>query len=220
MRPEEVVPARRPLKTRQRRWAHTLAAKLAAAGATPNQISIGSVVFALMGCGCLITTRGSEGLLRAILLIATAGAIQLRLLCNLIDGLVAVECGKKTATGEIFNDAPDRVADVAFLAGAGYSIGWLSWGADLGWAASAIALSTAYVRYLGAGMGTQQFFLGPMAKPHRMATLTLACLVGAGEALGGSPGYAIPTALVVIVLGGIVTIVRRLRAIARAVESH
>lgn len=69
-------------------------------------------------------------------------------------------------------------------------------------------------------MGTAQFFIGPMAKPHRMATLTLACLVGAAEAVGGSPGYAIPAALALVVAGGVVTIVRRLRAIARVVEAR
>ena len=44
---------------------------------------------------------------RALLLLAAAG-IQLRLLCNLLDGMLAVEEGFKSKTGDIYNDLPDR----------------------------------------------------------------------------------------------------------------
>src|SRR6185369_7483274 len=214
-------PARRPLKTRQRRWAQALAARIAATGVSPNQISVTSLFFALVGCACLVASPrvGRPGV-QALLLAAAAGSIQLRLLCNLLDGLVAVEGGKRTPTGEIYNDAPDRAADVALLAGAGYAVQSVPWGADLGWAAATAAVVTAYVRYLGASMGTPQFFIGPMAKQQRMAALTLACLAGAGEAIAGWPGYAIPAVLALVVAGAAVTVARRLHAIARAVEAR
>jgi phosphatidylglycerophosphate synthase len=214
-------PARRPLKTRQRRWAQALAARIATTGVSPNQISVASLAFAVAGGACLVASpRAGRPVAEALLLAAAAGCIQLRLLCNLLDGLVAVEGGKRTPTGEIYNDAPDRAADVALLAGAGYAVHSVSWGAELGWAAAVVAVVTAYVRYLGASMGTPQFFVGPMAKQQRMATLTLACVVAAGEALVGSPGYALPAALVLVVAGGVVTAARRLRAIARAVRAN
>jgi len=214
-------PARRPLKTRQRRWAQALAARIAATGVSPNQISVTSLFFALVGCACLVASPrvGRPGV-QALLLAAAAASIQLRLLCNLLDGLVAVEGGKRTPTGEIYNDAPDRAADVALLAGAGYAVQSVPWGADLGWVAATAAVVTAYVRYLGASMGTPQFFIGPMAKQQRMAALTLACLAGAGEAIAGWPGYAIPGVLALIVAGAAVTVARRLHAIARAVGAR
>jgi hypothetical protein len=69
-------------------------------------------------------------------------------------------------------------------------------------------------------MGAGQTFIGPMAKQHRMALLTMACLVSSGEALGGFPDRAVPVALAIVVLGCALTIVRRLRAIARAVKGR
>lgn len=220
MLPPDPEPARRPLKSRQTRWAQGLAGALARSDVTPNQISVMSMVFGFVACGCFLGAAQLEPVGRALMLVGAAAGIQLRLLCNLMDGLVAVEGGKRTKTGEIYNDAPDRVADVAILAGAGYGVTSIPWGGDLGWVASVVAVATAYVRYLGAAMGAPQLFLGPMAKPHRMATLTVACLVGAGEALGGSPGYAIPAALGLVVVGGAITIVRRLAAIVRVVNAR
>jgi len=38
-----------------------------------------------------------------------------------------------------------------------------------------MAVLTAYVRFLGRSAGHTEYFIGPMAKQHRMATLTVAC---------------------------------------------
>ena len=59
--------------------------------------------------------------------------IQCRLLCNLFDGMVAVEGGKKTNSGELFNDIPDRIADPLILVSAGYAVHMVAYGAELGW---------------------------------------------------------------------------------------
>ena len=50
--------------------------------------------------------------------------------------------------------------------------------AQLGALAAAV---TAYIRVLGGSLGLPQDFRGPMAKPHRMAVLTIACVLGAFE---------------------------------------
>ena len=57
-------------------------------------------------------------------LIATAACVQLRLVCNLLDGMVAIEGGKSTATGALFNEIPDRLADPLFLVPLGYAAGY------------------------------------------------------------------------------------------------
>jgi phosphatidylglycerophosphate synthase len=133
----------------------------------------------------------------------------------MLDGMVAVEGGKRTVYGEIFNDMPDRFADVAILVGAGYSIAGYSWGHELGWLAATLAVITAYIRLLGGSMGVPQYFLGPMAKPHRMALLTGACVVSMFETYLGFGGKTIAFALIVMVMGMIVTCVRRtLRIVA------
>ena len=40
---------------------------------------------------------------------------------------MAVEGGKKTKTGEIFNEFPDRVADIVLFVCAGYCVSYLPW---------------------------------------------------------------------------------------------
>jgi hypothetical protein len=99
---------------------------------------------------------------------------------------------------------------------------WGAWGPTLGWLAATLAILTAYVRVLGVSVGTPAYFLGPMAKQHRMATLTVACLVGIIETVFLLPyaGNALGVALVIVVLGSAVTVARRLRQISADLESR
>jgi phosphatidylglycerophosphate synthase len=205
----EKAPPRRPLKTRQRAWAQALARTLTRAGIAPNAISLASLIFAIPAGLCLAWTAQREGTTRQLLFLAAAACIQLRLLCNMLDGLVAVEGGKRTVYGEIFNDMPDRFADVAILVGAGYSITGFSWGHELGWLAANLAVITAYIRLLGGSMGVTQYFVGPMAKPHRMALLTAACVVSVFENYLGLGGKTIALALIIMIAGMVVTCIRR-----------
>ncbi len=200
---------RRVLATRHAGWAKALAHALGRARVRPNSVSIASVGFALIaGVAFHVVPSLTPGR-QATALLAAAAAIQLRLLCNMLDGMLAVEEGLKTRTGDVYNDLPDRVADVLILVGAGYSIRFLPGGATLGWAAAVAALFTAYVRVLAGSLGVTQHFIGPMAKQHRMFTLTLAALVSAVEAVSGMPPRAMPIALGTIVVGSIATAWRR-----------
>ncbi len=61
--------------------------------------------------------------------------IQLRLICNLLDGMVAVEGGMKTACGDIYNDLPDRISDSLIILGIAYGLTGVNHAAELGWAA-------------------------------------------------------------------------------------
>ena len=157
---------------------------------------------------------------RVALLLATAALIQMRLLCNLLDGMVAVEFGKKTKSGEIYNDLPDRISDALTLIPAGYLSVWVSWGPELGWAAGLLAVMTAYVRMLGASLGSPHYFLGPMAKQHRMAVMTAACLLSAVEVGLGWRGPVFTVALMIIVLGSLYTVFRRVHRIYQDLESR
>lgn len=217
----DATESRRPLKTRSRGWAIHLAASLARAGASPNAISLTSVVFAAIAAAALVASGTVSDGLRIALLLAAAAGIQLRLLCNLLDGMVAVEGGRRTKSGELFNDVPDRIADALIFVGAGYGLPWPAWGGALGWAAALLAVATAYVRMLGGALGLAQDFCGPMAKQHRMAVMTLACLLAIGEgALFGYGGLAIGLALGVVALGSLVTVARRLLRIRRHLEAR
>lgn len=205
---------RRPLATRERGWAKRLARALDAARFWPDAISIASLVFAV-AAAALWASGQSFGILRVLELLAAAGLIQLRLLCNMLDGMVAVEGGRQTPHGELFNDMPDRFADLAILLGAGYSLTAFAWGRELGWLAGVLAVLTAYARVLGASMGARHYFIGSMAKPQRMAVMTAACVLSVFEPLLGWRGEVIAFALAVVVVGCITTLVRRtLRIVA------
>jgi phosphatidylglycerophosphate synthase len=200
--------------------AHELAAWLARRGVRPNQVSYAGLVFALLAGAALVAVPHASSTLQAALLLGAALAIQLRLLCNLLDGLLAVEGGLQSPTGELYNDVPDRFADVIVIVAAGYAIAW-DWGGPLGWAAAAAALLTAYVRVLGGALGARQHFLGPMAKPHRMAVLTAACLLSLVE-LGAAEleGRVLAAALLIVLAGSLATFARRLQLVARELNAR
>ncbi len=205
---------RRPLKSRGTAWARALAAGCARAGIGPDQISAMSVVCAGLGATALLSAGLIGGGWRWIFLLAAATCIQLRLLCNLLDGMVAVEHGRGGTAGPIWNELPDRIADGLFLVAAGYAAA-LPGGPALGWVAAWLAVLTAYVRELGRGLGYPADFSGPMAKPHRMAALTVTCAVAAFEPLWGWTGESLLLGLAVIVIGAAATVARRTRALAR-----
>src|SRR6266550_8379625 len=111
---------RRPLTSRNTNWAKATARWLARVGMRPNQISLWSLVFATLAGLTLVCAGVVEGRWRAAVFLAAAAFIQLRLLCNLFDGMVALEGGFKTKSGEIYNELPDRFADAIIMDGEGY----------------------------------------------------------------------------------------------------
>lgn len=211
---------RRQLATRRAGWAVALARWLARLGVRPNAVSIAGVGFAAMAGVAFALVPDLDGRSRAGAFIAAAAGIQLRLLCNLLDGMLAVEEGLQSKTGDIYNEVPDRIADILILLGAGYSARYLAYGVTLGWAAALVAVLTAYIRVFGGSIGVTQHFIGPMAKQHRMFALTVATLVAAGEAVAGYQARSIRIALALIVAGSIVTALRRLARIAAEVNAR
>ncbi len=207
--------ARRPLKVRNSLVVQRFARWLSQRHVTPNQISIASVGFAFCAAisFILIPTTGNWNL--AIL---SAVFIQCRLLCNLFDGMVAVEGGKSTVSGELFNDIPDRIADPLIIVSAGYVLPHLDWVVALAWFAGLMSVMTAYVRTLATTIGAPAKFTGPMAKQHRMAVLTVACVLTVFENIWLPAGTFLMVALCVIALGAIVTVVRRSRDAYLALE--
>ena len=197
-----------------------MAAALAKQGASPNLISASSVAAAVLGGALMMISGMSPGWARSIMLVLAAGCIQLRLLCNLLDGMVAMEHGRGSPTGPIWNELPDRFADVMFLAGAGYGAYELvgHGGSALGWIAATLAVLTAYIRELGRALGQPADFSGPMAKQQRMAALTVTCLIAACEPAWGGKGQVMVVGLAVIVIGTAWTVVRRTRNLAAALR--
>ncbi|MEW9836518.1 CDP-alcohol phosphatidyltransferase family protein [Mesorhizobium marinum] len=208
---------RRPLASRQTGWAAALTHMLAKTSITPNQISVASMVAAAAaGAALWIAGLADDAFQRAILLVAAALFCQFRLLCNLLDGMVAIEAGKSASDGAFWNEMPDRVSDLLILAGLGYGVGQPA----LGWAAVALAIFTAYVRELGRACGLSADFSGPMAKPHRMALVTAAALASVLEPLWNGHNELLLAALWLVAVGASVTVVRRAARLVRGLRAR
>lgn len=207
---------RRPLSSRDTGWARAIARWLTKASVTPNQISMASMAAAAIAGGCFWLSGAADTGLRPALLVAAALFCQLRLLCNLFDGMVAIEGGRKAADGAFWNEFPDRIADILILAGAGYGIGLPA----LGWAAAGFAVLTAYTRELGRSCGLPADFSGPMAKQHRMATITAAALIALSEPLWNGHQQVLTAALWIIAIGAAATTLRRAARIVSTLRSQ
>lgn len=210
--------ARRPIKTRRSPWAAALSRALLRIGLSPNQVSVLSAVFAT-GAAAAMLLAGRDGIGPAWLwwLLAAVG-IQLRLICNLMDGMMAVEGGRRTPDGDLYNEFPDRIADAVVLAGLGLASG-TRLGEILGWSCACGALATACVRMHGATLTGSHDFCGPFAKPHRMALATAACVMMAVAGTWVRTEQILPWILLVMTVGIAATIVRRLRRLSRTLRT-
>jgi phosphatidylglycerophosphate synthase len=210
---------RRPIATRNRKWAQAATAWLASRNVSPNAISIAGMCACIAG-GIALGLTSISGY-RILWLVAALGA-QLRLTANMLDGMVALASSRASRVGELYNEIPDRVSDAAVFIGAGFA-----WGGNvtLGYIATILAIFTAYVRAAGKIAGAPNEFCGPMAKQHRMLVITVICLYSAviprpwqilqfNNVKVGAMGLG----LALIIVGCLITIARRLNRIAHALK--
>ena len=210
---------RRPIATRNRKWAQTMTAWLASRNVSPDAISIAGMCACIVAGVALGLTSVADH--RIFWLVAALGA-QLRLTANMLDGMVALASGRASKAGELYNEVPDRVSDAAVFIGAGFASGG---NVALGYIATILAIFTAYVRAAGKIAGAPNEFCGPMAKQHRMLVITLACLYSAVVPRSwqmfhfGSLAIGVMTiGLGVIIAGCLITVARRLQRIAHALR--
>ncbi len=205
---------RRPLKIRNQKFIQDGAKWLSQKDISPNQISIASIAFsALAGFILLLLPTGFNVWIWSFLIVICLIG---RGACNIFDGLVAVEGGKLTPSGELFNDIPDRISDAMILVCAGYACGI----PVLGWFAALMAVLVAYVRTLARGVGAPSDFQGPMSKVNRMIAIAVGVLITPAEALYADPGYAIAIALVIVSAGCVLTMWKRARAACMYLENR
>lgn len=216
---------RRPIAAREARWSRAISRRLVAWHVSPNAISVAGMVSGILAGFMLASTShpADDSHPQHFHFVVGAVLVQLRLLANMFDGMVAVESGKASRLGELYNEAPDRVSDAATLIGFGYAAGGSP---SLGYVAACLAIFTAYVRTLGKAAGAPNDFCGPMAKQQRMFLVTAAALYAAATPRrwepawgpGGAWGLA-AAVLLIIVVGCVVTSIRRLWRIARALRA-
>jgi len=179
----------------------------------PDAISYGSIV-AAMGAGiCFWLSLRHPWLL----LVGTALCV-LRLWLNMLDGMVAIASGKASARGEILNDLPDRISDVLIFAGIAHSE---LCNPFLAYWAAILALITAYVGMLGQAVGVKRQFIGTMSKPWRMVALCTGAvatfaILQTNHTTRFGPITLLDWTLVIILIGCVETIARRLMRIFRS----
>lgn len=214
--------ARTDLSERRAWWRARLALALSARGATPNGVSWTGLGCAVLAALMFALAWREPPINAAALLVLAALALQGRLLCNRLDGLMAHQAQMIGRAGEVYNEAPDRLSDIVVCLGVGYGLQHvLAWGAELGWAAALLCVGTAYVRMLGLACGVREPVQGPMARVQRMHWLSLAALLAATALLLQQlvAAYALlAAALALLIAATALTIAIRLRAIVRELE--
>jgi phosphatidylglycerophosphate synthase len=203
---------RRPISARSWRASRAAADWLVRRSVSADGISVAGMVAGLAAGGALAATAHLDGLPQRLAWLAAAVLIPLRLLANMLDGMVAVGSGRASPVGGLYNEVPDRVSDAAALIGLGYAAGGSP---ALGYLAALAAVFTAYVRALGKAAGAGQEFVGPFAKPQRMW-----CVIATAAYCGLAPADWLPAVglpavvLGVVAVGSLLTALRRLGRIA------
>lgn len=215
------TPDRRPIAARDLRIFQGMAAWLVARRASPNAISVGGMLCGIAAGVALAATPHTGDLTARLLFIAAGALIQLRLLANMLDGMVAYGRGLASPVGELYNEIPDRISDAFTLVGLGYAAGGSP---ELGYAAGTLAILTAYIRAVGKGAGAGSDFRGPMAKQQRMFIVTITGLYLALAPVTFQPHWdrfgLCAGALVVISLGSAATCIRRAMGIASTLRTQ
>lgn len=206
---------RRPIAARSTALARVAAGELARAGIGPDAISLASLVFAVLAAVSLVLAP----LVGSFFYLLAAIFVPLRLVANLLDGMVAVEHDRGGPLGPLFNELPDRAADVAILVAAGYAAGLVpgsggvgSLAVFVGWLAALLAVLTAYVREFGCALGAPADFGGPFAKQQRMWAVIAGALIAL--LLPRWAGVVLALMLVVVCAGTAYTLYRRIMRLA------
>lgn len=205
-------PDRRPIASRKHAVWIAASRLLARRGVSANAISIfGMIAGIAAGLAFFFSSHRPE-LTRAHFVLGAA-LVQFRLICNMLDGMVALERGTPSSVGELYNEIPDRVSDMATIIGFGYAVNSLP---VLGYLGAALAVFVAYVRAAAKVAGAPQDYRGPMAKQQRMFTITLAAIFCGFAPVSWQPtiaaqGWSVPAAaLALICIGCLITALRRI----------
>jgi phosphatidylglycerophosphate synthase len=177
----------------------------------PDAISYLSIVAALIAAICFWKSGG-----RRWLLIIAPLFCYLRLWFNMLDGMVAFEAGKASRRGEILNDLPDRISDIAIFVGVAHS-GLMN--PLIGYWTAIFAVLTSYVGLFGQALGVQREFGGIMSKPWRMVALHIGAWLTFFLARQPFATFTIfDWTCLVVIAGCVETIAVRLKRITAALQ--
>jgi CDP-diacylglycerol---glycerol-3-phosphate 3-phosphatidyltransferase len=142
-----------------------LVGRLAAAGVSPDAVTLAAVPVAMVGGLALLA---SPAMPPVLLLVPVAAG--LRLVLNLVDGALARSTGRSHPRGELYNEVGDRLADIALLAPVAFLPGAQREAVLLGVTAAVLA---SYVGVTSKAAGAERLYAGILSKPGRMVLLAL-----------------------------------------------
>ena len=166
----------------------------------PDYLTLGAL--ALSAVGGLLLIAGNWLLALELLIVPVAIG---RTALNALDGLVARGTGLARPWGELLNEFCDRLADVALFIGVCFAPGS---NARLGAVTMVVMLLSSYLGTAAKAAGGKRQYIGVMGKADRMIFLGLAAVLAV--LLPGLPIFTIY--LAIVLLGLLLTIVRRLQA--------
>jgi CDP-diacylglycerol---glycerol-3-phosphate 3-phosphatidyltransferase len=188
------------LKPRLRALVRPLAARLANAGITANQVTLASLFGSIAVGGVLCANPGNTALFALLPL-----WLPVRTVCAALDGTLAIEFGQKSRPGGILNEVGDIVSDIALFLPLAFVQPFP--------AKSIVFLITLIIcaeiaGIIGPVLGSDRRLEGPLGKADRSIILIVLGVVIA--IFGGAPTSA--TALLPLLYGGLIlTIWNRLR---------
>ncbi len=193
--PDQPPPERRPIKSRNTRWASAATNLLVKSGVSPNAISLAGM-FAAIAAGCaFFATSQTTGLPHRALWLAAAALCQVRLLGNLFDGMVALARGTASPLGELYTEVPDRISDAAVFIGLGYAAASQP---ELGYLAALTSLFTAYIRATAKAPGAPKTSAARWPSPNawpspRSAASTSPSPPRPGNSPSANPAWSSPS---------------------------
>lgn len=174
----------------------------------PDYLTIGALILSILGGVALWGTTHALWLFLLIPIVAIG-----RTALNALDGLVARDTGLARPWGEVLNEFSDRLADVSLFTGAA-----LAHGSNilLGAATIVVMLLSSYLAILSKAAGGRRQYGGMMGKADRMIFLSVASVVALILA-----SYPLMTYFLIVVLVGLVlTIIRRARDTYADLQAH
>lgn len=170
---------------------------LIGAGISADAVTVAGVVFACIGG--LGVWLGREG--GAWLLLLPLGAF-LRTAANALDGWIAHETATTRPIGEVLNETADRVGDVAIFLPVAFIPGVP---ALLVTGALSAMLVASFLGMAVKAAGGPRIYTGIMGKPDRMVVMGAAGIA----AVFLEPEMVFTTALWIVVVGAVVTLLQR-----------
>jgi len=174
--------------------------RLAAAGATANQITLLAALLSLV-LGTLIATKPAC----PSLWLALPAFLFVRMALNAIDGMLARQHGQQSALGGLLNETGDIVSDAALYLPFTLLPGIHVW---LVIVVVLLAWLTEYVGVCAIMIGASRRYDGPMGKSDR-AFVFGACGLALG--LGIQPGFWLDSVLALVALLSLLTVFNRAR---------